>query len=178
MAFEYSLILPRPERAPSVLSLAAPVRAADALAVLAHNPAVFEPALVKIDRETVMRIMVLTRESVADDRALESSTPSARGGSRGAGHDRSPEPCHALRGRSGLEVLAATQDADGSWKGDYGGPLFLVPVYVWAWSCSDDRPIRPRARDSSPTWAPEPRRRLGAGRRVAQPCLLPRCWST
>ncbi|HZX43225.1 MAG TPA: prenyltransferase/squalene oxidase repeat-containing protein, partial [Myxococcaceae bacterium] len=30
----------------------------------------------------------------------------------------------------GLGVLAATQDAGGSWKGDYGGPLFLVPVYV------------------------------------------------
>ena len=30
----------------------------------------------------------------------------------------------------GLEVLAATQDGGGSWKGDYGGPLFLVPVYV------------------------------------------------
>ncbi|HZW90942.1 MAG TPA: 2,3-oxidosqualene cyclase [Myxococcaceae bacterium] len=30
----------------------------------------------------------------------------------------------------GLEVLAATQDPGGSWKGDYGGPLFLVPVYV------------------------------------------------
>jgi lanosterol synthase len=30
----------------------------------------------------------------------------------------------------GLEVLAATQDEGGSWKGDYGGPLFLVPVYV------------------------------------------------
>ncbi len=30
----------------------------------------------------------------------------------------------------GLDVLAATQDEGGSWKGDYGGPLFLVPVYV------------------------------------------------
>ena len=30
----------------------------------------------------------------------------------------------------GLTVLEATQDPDGSWKGDYGGPLFLVPVYV------------------------------------------------
>jgi len=30
----------------------------------------------------------------------------------------------------GLDVLAATQDPGGSWKGDYGGPLFLVPVYV------------------------------------------------
>ncbi|RKG73433.1 2,3-oxidosqualene cyclase [Corallococcus terminator] len=28
------------------------------------------------------------------------------------------------------EVLARTQEADGSWKGDYGGPLFLTPVYV------------------------------------------------
>jgi squalene-hopene/tetraprenyl-beta-curcumene cyclase len=30
----------------------------------------------------------------------------------------------------GLDVLTATQDDGGSWKGDYGGPLFLVPVYV------------------------------------------------
>ena len=37
-----------------------------------------------------------------------------------------------------------------------------------AWSCSDDRPIRPRARDHHLPAAPEPRRRLGAGRRVAQ----------
>lgn len=28
------------------------------------------------------------------------------------------------------DVLARTQEADGSWKGDYGGPLFLSPVYV------------------------------------------------
>ena len=27
-------------------------------------------------------------------------------------------------------MLAATQDARGSWKGDYGGPLFLLPMYV------------------------------------------------
>ncbi len=30
----------------------------------------------------------------------------------------------------GLTVLAATQGSHGAWKGDYGGPLFLVPVYV------------------------------------------------
>jgi lanosterol synthase len=30
----------------------------------------------------------------------------------------------------GLSVLAATQEESGSWKGDYGGPLFLIPVYV------------------------------------------------
>jgi len=48
--------------------------------MLAHNPAVFEPAPVKIDRDTVMRIMVLTRESVTDDRALEALyTECARG---------------------------------------------------------------------------------------------------
>ena len=30
----------------------------------------------------------------------------------------------------GLDVLAATQDPGGSWKGDYGGPLFLPPLYL------------------------------------------------
>ncbi len=30
----------------------------------------------------------------------------------------------------GLDVLVATQDPSGSWKGDYGGPLFLPPLYV------------------------------------------------
>ena len=28
------------------------------------------------------------------------------------------------------DVLAATQAADGSWHGDYGGPMFLLPMYV------------------------------------------------
>jgi len=30
----------------------------------------------------------------------------------------------------GLEVIAEEQSAAGAWKGDYGGPLFLVPIYV------------------------------------------------
>ena len=30
----------------------------------------------------------------------------------------------------GLDVLAEEQSADGAWKGDYSGPLFLIPVYV------------------------------------------------
>src|SRR2546425_416401 len=30
----------------------------------------------------------------------------------------------------GLEVIAHEQSALGAWKGDYGGPLFLVPVYL------------------------------------------------
>jgi farnesyl-diphosphate farnesyltransferase len=72
VAFEYSLILPRPEPGLRLFCLWPLLFALRTLAVLAHNPAVFEPAPVKIDRETVMRIMVLTRESVADDRALES----------------------------------------------------------------------------------------------------------
>ena len=34
--------------------------------------------------------------------------------------------------RRGLERLAALQDPDGAWRGDYGGPLFLLPMYVGA----------------------------------------------
>jgi squalene/oxidosqualene cyclase-like protein len=30
----------------------------------------------------------------------------------------------------GLEHLARTQHADGSWHGDYGGPMFLLPLYA------------------------------------------------
>jgi squalene/oxidosqualene cyclase-like protein len=30
----------------------------------------------------------------------------------------------------GLEHLSRTQHADGSWHGDYGGPMFLLPLYV------------------------------------------------
>lgn len=29
-----------------------------------------------------------------------------------------------------ISVLAATQEPDGSWAGDYGGPQFLLPLYV------------------------------------------------
>jgi squalene/oxidosqualene cyclase-like protein len=29
-----------------------------------------------------------------------------------------------------LAHLASTQDASGSWKGDYGGPLFLLPIFI------------------------------------------------
>lgn len=30
----------------------------------------------------------------------------------------------------GLRVLAATQEKSGAWKGDYGGPLFLPPLFI------------------------------------------------
>ncbi|HEY1417526.1 MAG TPA: phytoene/squalene synthase family protein [Myxococcaceae bacterium] len=71
VSFEYSLLLPRSEPGLRLFCLWPLLFALRTLATLAHNPAVFEPAPVKIDRETVMRIMVLTRESVSDDRALE-----------------------------------------------------------------------------------------------------------
>src|SRR6478735_7546247 len=29
----------------------------------------------------------------------------------------------------GLSYLGRTQHADGSWHGDYGGPMFLLPLY-------------------------------------------------
>jgi len=32
----------------------------------------------------------------------------------------------------GLERLAALQEPDGAWRGDYGGPMFLLPMYVGA----------------------------------------------
>lgn len=72
VAFEYSLILPRSEPGLRLFCLWPLLFALRTLAMLAHNPAVFDPAPVKIDRETVMRIMVLTRESVTDDTALQS----------------------------------------------------------------------------------------------------------
>jgi 4,4'-diapophytoene synthase len=71
VALEYSLVLPRTEPGLRLFCLYPLLFAVRTLGALAHNPAVFEPAPVKIDRETVMRIMVLTRESVTDDGALQ-----------------------------------------------------------------------------------------------------------
>ena len=34
-----------------------------------------------------------------------------------------------------VDALCETQDAGGSWKGDYGGPMFLLPVYVGGMYC-------------------------------------------
>jgi farnesyl-diphosphate farnesyltransferase len=72
VSFEYSLILPRSEPGLRLFCLWPLLFALRTLGVLAHNPAVFEAAPVKIDRETVTRIMLLTRESIDDDGALES----------------------------------------------------------------------------------------------------------
>ncbi|MCB1064088.1 MAG: terpene cyclase/mutase family protein [Verrucomicrobiae bacterium] len=43
-----------------------------------------------------------------------------------------------------LDRLAETQETDGSWWGDYGGPMFLLPMYVVlchlsAWEISEER---------------------------------------
>ncbi len=40
----------------------------------------------------------------------------------------------------GLEVLSETQHVTGSWKGDYGGPLFLLPLYVFTLYAVGDAP--------------------------------------
>ena len=44
-----------------------------------------------------------------------------------------PQPLPAHPGKTldrALDVLAATQSEAGSWKSDYGGPMFLLPMYV------------------------------------------------
>lgn len=43
---------------------------------------------------------------------------------------RGPSSGAAFAVDQGLEHLRRTQHADGSWHGDYGGPLFLLPLYV------------------------------------------------
>jgi squalene/oxidosqualene cyclase-like protein len=51
-------------------------------------------------------------------------------GTAGFGAGREPEPGPADQLERGLLHLGACQDADGSWHGDYGGPMFLLPLYV------------------------------------------------
>lgn len=45
----------------------------------------------------------------------------------------------------GLDYLASQQEADGAWRGDYGGPMFLLPMYVAACHIGG-RPIEARRR--------------------------------
>jgi squalene/oxidosqualene cyclase-like protein len=45
----------------------------------------------------------------------------------------------------GARFLVSLQGADGSWRGDYGGPMFLLPMYVAA-SYICRRPIAPAQR--------------------------------
>lgn len=71
-ALEYSLALPAELPGLRLFCLWPLFFAVLTLATLRGNPAVFEPAPVKISREQVMQVMVLTRERVADDAALRS----------------------------------------------------------------------------------------------------------
>lgn len=50
---------------------------------------------------------------------------------------------------AGIEWLARSQDEDGSWPGNYGGPLFLLPLYVVVCRIIDhplDEPTRDKMR--------------------------------
>src|SRR5688572_7528118 len=48
-----------------------------------------------------------------------------------AGDTPALDPSEAQRALLGpLDHLIRTQAEDGSWHGDYGGPLFLLPLYV------------------------------------------------
>ena len=51
---------------------------------------------------------------------------------RSTASSRQPRREHPALGamQRGLENLEALQDADGSWPGDYGGPMFLLPMYL------------------------------------------------
>ena len=182
VAFEYSLLLPRSEPGLRLFCLWPLLFALRTLGALAHNPAVFEPAPVKIDRETVMRIMVLTRESVTDDPALKALyAECARGLPEGSGGMTAPRTRTAASAvERGLEVLAATQDAGGSWKGDYGGPLFLVPVYVAGLELLGRPPDAGDARrlHHLPPRAPERRTAAGGWTSSRTATSSPRCWST
>lgn len=46
---------------------------------------------------------------------------------------------------NGTQWLTRTQGDDGSWHGDYGGPLFLLPLYI-ATCAIIEEPIDPRAK--------------------------------
>jgi hypothetical protein len=46
--------------------------------------------------------------------------------------------------RRGLANLARLQDEDGSWPGDYGGPMFLLPMYLALCHAAHSVPVGPR----------------------------------
>src|ERR1039457_1885858 len=48
---------------------------------------------------------------------------------------------------SALDFLASQQQPDGAWRGDYGGPMFLLPMYLAAHHIGG-RPGEPLRRES------------------------------
>jgi hypothetical protein len=50
-----------------------------------------------------------------------------------------------------LGFLGSRQEPDGAWRGDYGGPLFLLPMYLAAHHIGG-RPVEPRRRKGMLTY--------------------------
>ena len=46
----------------------------------------------------------------------------------------------------GLDYLCSCQETSGAWRGDYGGPMFLLPMYLAARHIAG-RPVEPRRRE-------------------------------
>ncbi len=46
--------------------------------------------------------------------------------------------------KKGLDFLVSIQGQDGSWRGDYGGPMFLLPMYVAACHIVEQPIVEPR----------------------------------
>ncbi len=69
-AFEYTLALPENETGLRLFCLWPLFFAVLTLQMLEHNPAVFEPAPVKLTRETITCVMVATQKNVTSDAAL------------------------------------------------------------------------------------------------------------
>ena len=51
-----------------------------------------------------------------------------------------PDTDHAAAIEAGLDWLERTQAEEGCWKGDYGGPLFLLPLYAATTYIMDEQP--------------------------------------
>jgi farnesyl-diphosphate farnesyltransferase len=69
-AFEYTLALPESETGLRLFCLWPLFFAVLTLQMLEHNPAVFEPAPVKLTRETISCVMAATKQNVTSDTAL------------------------------------------------------------------------------------------------------------
>ena len=69
-AFEYTLALPEQETGLRLFCLWPLFFAVLTLQMLEHNPAVFDPAPVKLTRETITGVMMATQKNVASDVAL------------------------------------------------------------------------------------------------------------
>ena len=72
-------------------------------------------------------------------KAVSSGTPAPRAPPGRAAADVTPAIERALGN------LTRRQDADGSWAGDYGGPMFLLPMYLALCHAAGEVPVTRRA---------------------------------